>query len=165
MTLRVGAAARVVFAFSTMFVRILAAPPEGAGAAGLRGETGRASKDLPGDTADRTGERGRVREFADRGERTWEGWTLDVVRAGGMGGPRGLFLGFSMSSFSLSIAEISSLVLSACHRQNGNRILTLNVSYHAVEMDWRVCNFVFVEPWIATAASPGISAPLPIQAS
>ena len=160
-----GAAARVVFAFSTMFVRILAAPPEGAGAAGLRGETGRASKDLPGDTAGRIGERGRVREFADRGERTWEGWTLDVVRAGGTGGPRGLFLGFSMSSFSLSIEEISSLILSACHHQTRNRILTLNASYHAVAMDWRVCNFVFVEPWMATVASLGMSAPLPIQAS
>jgi hypothetical protein len=69
-TLRVAAAPLVVFALSTIFVRILAAPPEGAGAAGLRGEMGRASIDFPGGTAGRTGERGRVREFAERGERT-----------------------------------------------------------------------------------------------
>lgn len=72
-TLRVAAAPRVVFAFSTMFVRILAAPPAGTGAVGLRGDMGRASSDFPGDVPVRTGERGRVREFADRGERTWEG--------------------------------------------------------------------------------------------
>lgn len=71
-TLRVVAAPRPDFAFSTMFVRILAAPPAGTGAVGLRGETGRARSDFPGD-AGRTGDRGSVREFADRGERTWEG--------------------------------------------------------------------------------------------
>jgi len=104
------APARVDFAFSTMFVNIPAAPPVGTGADGLSGETGRARKDFAGE-AGRIGERGRVREFAERGERTCEGWILarDVVRAGGMGGPRTLFLGFSMSSFSLSM-DTSSLI-------------------------------------------------------
>lgn len=102
------AAARVAFVFSTILVRIPAAPPTIVGAAGLRGETGRASCDLTGDAAARTGDRGRVREFADRGERTCD-WRfgLEVVRAG-TAGPRARFLGFSISSFSLSI-EISSL--------------------------------------------------------
>ena len=115
------APARVDFAFSTMFVNIPAAPPVGTGADGLSGETGRARKDFAGE-AGRIGERGRVREFAERGERTCEGWILarDVVRAGGMGGPRTLFLGFSMSSFSLSM-DTSSLVLvsncSVCMRE------------------------------------------------
>ena len=109
-TLRV-APARVDFAFSTMFVNIPAAPPDGTGADGLSGETGRARKDFAGE-AGRIGERGRVREFADRGERTCEGWILarEVVRAGGIGGPRILFLGFSISSFSLS-TDTSSLGL------------------------------------------------------
>ena len=134
-TLRAGASVRPVLAFSTLFVRMPAAPPGGAGAAGLSGETGRASSDFPGDTADRTGERGTVRELADRGERTWEAWTLEVVRAGGTGGPRGLFFGFSMSSFSLSVEETSSLAPSARHHQDQNRILASIASYRAAEMD------------------------------
>ena len=60
----------VVLAFSTMFVRIDAAPPIGAGATGFRGEIGRASWDLAGEAAVRTGDRGTGREFAERGERT-----------------------------------------------------------------------------------------------
>ena len=50
-TLRVAAAPLVDFAFSTIFVRMLAAAPEGTGAVGLRGETGRARRDFPGDAA------------------------------------------------------------------------------------------------------------------
>lgn len=105
-----AAPARVDFAFSTIFVRIPAAPPEGTGAVGLSGEIGRARRDFVGE-AGRMGERGRVREFAERGERTCEACILarDVVRAGGMGGPRTLFLGFSISSFSLS-TDMSSLM-------------------------------------------------------
>jgi hypothetical protein len=100
---------RVVLAFSTMFVRILAAPPDEAGTAGLSGEGGRDTPVLGG-TVGRIGDLGSVREFADLGERTWSGWRLtrDVVRSGGCGGPRVLFFGFSMSSFSLSVV-ISSL--------------------------------------------------------
>ena len=52
-----------------------------------------------------------MREFAERGERTWDGWMLareEVVRTGGEGGTRGRFLGFSISSFSLS-TDMSSL--------------------------------------------------------
>lgn len=96
-----------------MFVKRPAAPPEGTGAEGLRGETGRARRDFVGE-AGRIGERGRVRELAERGERTCDGWILarDVVRAGGMGAPLTLFFGLSMSSFSLS-TEISSLELLA----------------------------------------------------
>jgi hypothetical protein len=60
----------VVLAFSTMFVRIDAAPPIGAGATGFRGEMGRASWDLAGEPAVRAGDRGTGREFAERGERT-----------------------------------------------------------------------------------------------
>jgi hypothetical protein len=110
---RVGAVPRVVFAFSTIFVSIPTGPP-GAGGDGLRGEVGRASKDFPGDVVGRTGDLGWLREFADLGERTCEGWSLarEVVRAGGCGGPLGRFLGFSISSFSLSVV-ISSLVLLA----------------------------------------------------
>lgn len=60
------------------------------------------------------GERGMVRELAERGERTWVwSFALEVVRVGGMGAPRGRFLGFSRSSFSLSREEISSLKLLA----------------------------------------------------
>jgi hypothetical protein len=92
------AAPRVVFDFSTIFVRIPAAPPTGVGATGLRGEMGRASWDRTGETAVRTGDRGKEREFADLGERTWEGcsFSREVVRAGTTG-PRARFLGFSMS--------------------------------------------------------------------
>lgn len=102
-----AAAPRVGFAAGTMFVRIAAAPPAGAGGDGLSGEMGRASIDFPGDV--RPGERGRARELADLGERTcpWS-FALEVVRAGGSGGPRTRFLGFSISSFSLSVV-ISSL--------------------------------------------------------
>jgi hypothetical protein len=108
---RVAAAPRVDFAFSTMFVRIpAAAPPAGVGATGFNGDTGRARLDFAGDFW--AGERGMVREFADRGDRTWDcSFALDVVRAGGTGAPRVRFLGFSMSSFSLSPEEISSLEL------------------------------------------------------
>lgn len=60
------------FAASTMFVSIPAAPPEVTGAVGLSGDMGRASIDFPGE-AGRIGERGSVREFAERGERTCEG--------------------------------------------------------------------------------------------
>ena len=64
------AAAPLVFAFSTIFVKIPAAPPVGTGADGLRGETGRAKKDFAAATGGRIGDRGSVRELADRGERT-----------------------------------------------------------------------------------------------
>jgi len=101
-------AARVDLAFSTMLVSIPAAPPAGVGATGLKGDIGRARLDFAGDA--RTGERGKVRELADRGDRTWDcSFALDVVRAGGAGGPRGRFFGFSISSFSLSTEYISLL--------------------------------------------------------
>ena len=103
---------RVDLAFSTMFVRIPAAPSAGVGATGFNGDTGRARLDFAGDA--RAGERGMVRELADRGDRTWDcSLALDVVRAGGTGAPRGRFFGFSISSFSLSPEEISSLELLA----------------------------------------------------
>lgn len=80
------AAARVDLAFSTMLVRIPAAPPAGVGATGFKGDIGRARLDFTGDA--RTGERGMVRELADRGDRTWDcSFALDAVRAGGTGGP------------------------------------------------------------------------------
>lgn len=109
---RAPAPARVDFAFSTMLVRMPAAPPAGVGAVGLRGEMGRARFDLAAGA--RPGERGSWRELAERGERTWV-CSLDVVRAGGTGAPRVRFFGFSMSSFSLSLSpeEISSLERSA----------------------------------------------------
>jgi hypothetical protein len=109
-TFFVAAAPLVDFAFSTIFVRIPAAPPTGAGAVGFNGDTGRARYDFPGDITGLIGDRGKVREFADLGERTCEGWTFrDVVRAGGTG-PLARFFGFSISSFSLSaLVEISSL--------------------------------------------------------
>lgn len=102
-------APRVVLAFSTMFVRIDDGPPTCVGATGFRGEMGRARCDRAGETAVRTGDRGREREFAERGERTWEGCSLsrEVVRVGTIG-PRARFLGFSISSFSLS-TEMASL--------------------------------------------------------
>ena len=109
----VVAAERVDFAFSTIFVSIPAAPPDGTGAVGFSGETGRARKDFAGDAGvGLIGERGMDLEFkfAERGERTCDSWRLarEVVRAGGSGGPRGRFLGFERSSFSLS-RSISSL--------------------------------------------------------
>lgn len=105
-------APRVVFAFSTMFVRMDAAPPAGVGATGLRGDIGRASCDRAGEAAARTGDRGMEREFADRGERTcvWS-FSREVVLAGTIG-PRTRFFGFSISSFSLS-TEMSSLLMLA----------------------------------------------------
>jgi hypothetical protein len=45
------AAPRAVFVFSTMFVRIDAAPPVGVGATGFRGDMGRARCDRAGETA------------------------------------------------------------------------------------------------------------------
>jgi hypothetical protein len=101
-----AAAPRLDFAFSTMLVRIPAAPPAEVGAVGRNGDMGRAKFDFGGGA--RPGERRSVRELGDRGERTWV-WSLDVVRAGGMGAPRVRFFGFSTSSFSLSPVEISSL--------------------------------------------------------
>jgi hypothetical protein len=47
-TFRGAGAPLLAFAFSTMFVRIPAAPPGGAGGNGLRGETGRARCAFPG---------------------------------------------------------------------------------------------------------------------
>ncbi len=110
--------ARVVFAFSTIFVRIPAAPPAGVGATGFKGETGRASWDLAGGTAARIGDLGIEREFAERGERTCEGWSFsrEVVRVGTIG-PRARFFGFSMSSFSLS-TDMSSLLGLAEHAKS-----------------------------------------------
>lgn len=104
------AAARVVFAFSTIVVRMPAAPPAGAGGEGFKGLTGRARYDFPSTVAGRTGDLECVCEFADLGDSTSDGLRLarEVVRDGGSGGPRGLFLGLSTSSFSLSI-DISSL--------------------------------------------------------
>jgi hypothetical protein len=98
-------------------VSIPAAPPDGTGAVGFSGETGRARKDFAGEAGvGLIGERGMDREFefAERGDRTCDGWRLarEVVRAGGSGGPRARFLGFERSSFSLS-SSISSLNLLA----------------------------------------------------
>ena len=103
-TLRAAAVARVVLALSTMLDNIPAAPLVGTGAAGFNGESGRANIDFDG--GGRMGERGNVREFADLGESIWAGSSFEVVRAGGAGGPRGRFLGFSISSFSLSVEDI-----------------------------------------------------------
>jgi len=64
------AAPRVALAFSTMFVRMLAAPPDTTGAVAFRGEIGRARRDFPVGATGRIGDLGYVREFADRGERT-----------------------------------------------------------------------------------------------
>jgi hypothetical protein len=130
------AAPRVVLVFSTIPVRIPAAPPTGVGATGLRGETGRASWDLTGETAVRTGDRGIEREFADLGERTWEGCSLsrEVVRAETTG-PRTRFLGFSISSFSLS-TEMSSLVMINKIQYLGKMKRTSIVSGRVVVMDW-----------------------------
>ena len=69
------AVARADFAFSTILVRIPAAPPAGIGGIAFIGDTGRARYDLPGDAilvGGRTGDRacGAVREFPERGERT-----------------------------------------------------------------------------------------------
>jgi hypothetical protein len=115
---RLAAVPRVVLAFSTMFVSMPAAPPEGVGTFGFRGERGRARYDLPGEFAGRTGETGSARELADRGESTCDGWSFarDVVRSGGAGGPRIRFLGFSISSFSWSTV-ISSLDILAGVRE------------------------------------------------
>lgn len=66
---RVAAAPLLAFAFSTMLVRMLAAPPGGAGGNGLRGETGLLRYVFPG-VVGRIGEPGSVRELAERGERT-----------------------------------------------------------------------------------------------
>lgn len=135
------AAPRVVFAFSTIFVRIPAAPPTIVGATGLRGETGRASCDLTGDAAVRTGDRGIEREFADLGERTCDGLrlALEVVRAG-TAGPRARFFGFSISSFSLS-TDISSLnTISKTHCQ-ANCKHTSCASDRVVATGWRVNGF------------------------
>jgi len=95
-----------------MFDRIPAAPPGGAGGSGLRGETGRERYGFPW-VVGLIGEPGSVRELADLGDRTWDAGTLffDVVRSAGTG-PRARFLGFSMSSFSLSTV-ISSLLMLA----------------------------------------------------
>lgn len=58
------------------------------------------------------GDRGRVLELADRGERTCDGasFAREVVRAGGMGAARALFFGFSISSFSLSVPSVLFLL-------------------------------------------------------
>lgn len=105
--LRVVAAALRVD-FPTILAGMPAAPPAGTVFVGFKGDTGRTSIGLLGEG--RIGDRGRVWEFAERGDRTWFIWIFarDVVRAGGAAAPRGRFLGFSMSSFSLS-TEISSL--------------------------------------------------------
>lgn len=100
--------ALVVFAFSTILVSNPAAPPGGTGADGFKGEAGRARNDFCGDIGRAAGDRGSVRELADRGERTCDGWIFarDVVRAGGTGAARVLFFGFSISSFSLSTSSL-----------------------------------------------------------
>ena len=146
------AAPRVVFAFSTIFVRMLAAPPAGVGATGLSGEIGRARLDRAGETAVRAGERGIEREFADRGERTWDGCSLsrEVVRVGTTG-PRARFLGFSISSFSLS-TEISSLLTLVRHRTQ-MREYTSIVSDHVVAMGWHGFDPLGSGSWLVTWAS------------
>jgi hypothetical protein len=103
------AVARADFAFSTILVRIPAAPPAGIG---FVGDAGRARYDFPGDAilvGGRAGDRacGAVREFPERGERTWPVgcFVRDAARGAGAALPR--FLGFERSSFSLS--SISSL--------------------------------------------------------
>jgi hypothetical protein len=53
---RAAVALRPDFAFSTMPVRIPAAPPAGAGGEGFRGETGRARRDFSCDVLGRTGD-------------------------------------------------------------------------------------------------------------
>jgi hypothetical protein len=122
-TFRGAGAPLLAFAFSTMFVRIPAAPPGGAGGNGLRGETGRARCAFPG-VVGRMGEPGSVREFADRGDRTWDVGTLfrEVVRSAGTG-PRARFFGFSMSAFSLSTI-ISSLAVSVMKQTRIRKLLT-----------------------------------------
>lgn len=65
--------ALVVFAFSTMLVSNPAAPPDGICAAGFSGETGRARYDFCSDAGRAIGDRGKVRELADRGDRTCDG--------------------------------------------------------------------------------------------
>lgn len=62
-----AAAARDVFAFSTILWSIAVAPPVSPGAVGFTGEIGRVKNDLIGDGF--VGERTRVRELADLGER------------------------------------------------------------------------------------------------
>jgi hypothetical protein len=63
---------------------MLAAPLDGIILEGLSGETGRANKDFWGEKG-RIGERGSVRELADRGESTWDDCILEVVLVGGKG--------------------------------------------------------------------------------
>lgn len=107
------AAAPLVFAFSTMLVRIPAAPPTGSGTPGFNGEVGRARKDLLAPAiaiVGRMGDRTIVRELADRGDSTCEAGTLrDAVRATGFATCFVRFFGFSTSSFSLSAVDIWSL--------------------------------------------------------
>jgi hypothetical protein len=147
-TLRVAAPLRVDFAFSTMFVSMLAVPPYGSGAAGLRGEMGRLRWDFPGDTA-------RVRELADRGERTWEDMILEVVRVGSTGstGETRSRLGFLMSSFSLPLEEMAPLSLSAGSWETRlGCLFTLSVSCHVGETASEVLGFLLSEPvpWMVT---------------
>lgn len=107
----------LVFAFSTMLVRMPAAPPTGTGPVGFMGETGRAKNVFAAPdiaVGGRIGDRGMVRELAERGERIWDGGTLrEAVRAGGrMASFFVRFFGFSTSSFSLSSNDTSSLLWS-----------------------------------------------------
>jgi hypothetical protein len=100
-----------------MLVRMPAAPPAGMGPVSFMGETGRAKKDFVAPdiaVGGRMGDRGMVRELAERGERTWDGGILrEAVRAGGrMASFFARFFGFSTFSFSLSSSDTSSLLLS-----------------------------------------------------
>jgi hypothetical protein len=104
------AAAPLVFAFSTIPVRMPAAPPTGSSTPGFNGDVGRARKDFVAPAIaviGRIGDRGIVRELADRGESTCEAGTFrDAVRATGFAVCFVRFFGFSTFSFSLSAVDI-----------------------------------------------------------
>ena len=131
------------------------APPDGTGAVDFNGETGRARNDFAGEVGvGLIGERGRDREFefAERGERTCDGWRLarEVVREGGSGGPRGRFLGFERSSFSLS-GSISSLYFVSRALWQGIGRCTSFVLGRVGQTETRVnaVEFLGLGPWMA----------------
>lgn len=103
--------ARVDFAFSTILVSMPAAPPADIGGTAFIGDAGRARYDLTGEAilvGGRVGGRacGRLREFGERGERTWSAcFVRETARDAGAVLTR--LLGLEISSFSLS--SISTL--------------------------------------------------------
>jgi hypothetical protein len=116
------AATRLDLAFSTMFDRMFVAPPVRAVVAGFVGDAGLAMRDFAGDT----GARGPRRVFADVGDKTCAGCAAASSAAGG---PRCLFLGFSIGVFSLSSPAISSLfcLLGAAQSHGYDKIAHLNL--------------------------------------